>query len=73
MMGDERDSRYERALVRWIGFWLARHPQVGLELGADLIDAFADLTGPLNVSRSRVAVLLRSVGDDGPAGILERW
>jgi hypothetical protein len=27
LMGDEDDSRFEPALIRWVGLWLARHPQ----------------------------------------------
>ena len=74
LMGDERDVRYEPALVRWVGQWLAAHPGVGLSHAADLIDSLADLSGASpDVARSRAAVLLRSVGSDGPAGVLERW
>jgi hypothetical protein len=39
LMAGEQDARYEPAMVRWLGLWLARHPGVGLELAADLIDA----------------------------------
>jgi len=69
LMGDERDVRYEPALVRWLGKWLAEHAGVGLTHAADLIDSFAELSGASpNVARSRAAVLLRSVGSDGAGG-----
>lgn len=74
LMAGEHDARYEPAMVRWLGLWLARHPGVGLELAADLIDALAELTGASpNVARARAAVVLRAGGDSGPASVLDRW
>src|SRR4051794_38596319 len=74
LMGAERDVRYEPAMVRWLGQWLAAHPQIGLELGIELAGALADLTGAApDVARARAALLIRSSGDKGSAGVLERW
>ena len=43
LMADEDDVRYEPALIRWAGLWLARHPQVGFELAVDLVRSLAEL------------------------------
>jgi hypothetical protein len=73
-MAAEHDARYEPAMVRWLGLWLARHHNVGIELAADLIDALAELTGASpNVARARAAVVLRYGGDSGSASVLDRW
>ena len=74
LMADEDDARYEPALIRWAGLWLARHPQVGFELAVDLVQALAELTGASpNVARASAGVVLRSVGDGGSASVLSRW
>lgn len=74
LMGDEGDARYDRALVRWLGVWLAEHPQVGLDVAAELLHALSELDGASrNVARSQAAFALRSAGSDGPASVLERW
>jgi hypothetical protein len=70
----QRDARSERAATRWLGRLIASEPNIGLELTGDLADAFADLTGASpDVARARAAVLLRSVGKDECARVLERW
>jgi hypothetical protein len=70
----QRDARSERAATRWLGRLIATEPTIGLELTGELADAFADLTGASpDVARARAAVLLRSVGKDESARVLERW
>ncbi len=74
LMADEDDVRYEPALIRWAGLWLARHPHVGFELAVDLVRSLAELTGASpNVARASAGVVLRSVGDGGSASVLSRW
>jgi hypothetical protein len=74
LMLHKRDARAERAATRWVGRLIATDPTIGLELAGELADAFADLTGASpDVARARAAVLLRSVGNDASAQVLERW
>jgi hypothetical protein len=74
LMLHQRDARSERAATHWLGRLIATEPTIGLELTGELADAFADLTGASpDVARARAAVLLRSVGKDEYAQVLERW
>jgi hypothetical protein len=74
LMGDEDDARFEPALIRWVGLWLARHPQVGFELAVDLVRALAELRGASpTVAQSTASVVLRSAGDGSSASVLSRW
>jgi hypothetical protein len=74
LMADEDDVRYEPSLIRWVGLWLSRHPQVGLELAVDLVRSLAGLTGASpNVARASAGVVLRSVGDGASASVLAHW
>ena len=57
LMGDEDDARFEPALIRWVGLWLARHPQIGFELAVDLVRALAELKARRPPSRSRPRAL----------------
>ena len=74
LMADEDDARFEPALIRWVGLWLARHPQIGFELAVDLVRALADLRGASPpVAQSSASVVMRSVGDAASASVLSRW
>jgi hypothetical protein len=69
-----RDARSERAATRWLGRLIAAQPTIGLEFTGELADTFADLAGASpDVARARAAVLLRSVGCEASARVLERW
>jgi hypothetical protein len=73
-MASEDDVRYEPALIRWVGLWLSRHPQVGFELAVDSVRSLAELTGASpSVARASAGVVLRSAGDGGSASVLARW
>jgi hypothetical protein len=74
LMLHQRDARSERAATRWLGRLIATEPTIGLQLTGELADAFADLTGAsADVARARAAVLLRSIGKEESAQVLERW
>jgi hypothetical protein len=74
LMLHKRDARAERAATRWLGRLISAEPSIGLEFTGELADAFADLTGASpDVARARAAVLLRSVGCELSAQVLERW
>ena len=74
LMADEDDARFEPALIRWMGLWLARHPQIGFELAVDLVRALAELRGASpSVAQSTASVVLRSAGDGPAASVLSRW
>jgi hypothetical protein len=69
----ERDDRYERAAVRWLGKLLAERPHIGLEKAEEAAGALADLAGVMpEVARSRLAFLLRHIGLDQAAVALEK-
>ena len=69
----ERDARYERAAVRWLGRVLAESPHVGLELAQEAAEALSGLAGASpDVARARLAIFLRNAGLDGAAVVLER-
>jgi hypothetical protein len=58
LMLRERDARFERAAVKWLGRVLSERPQLGLELARELADALAALPN----SRSWLAGLLDHAG-----------
>jgi hypothetical protein len=59
----ERDERYERAAVRFLGRVLSEHPDMGFTLADTLLDGLSELDGPAaDVARSRVALALRGAG-----------
>lgn len=59
----ERDERYERAAVRFLGRVLSEYPGVGFTLADTLLDGLSELDGPASdVARSRIALALRAAG-----------
>lgn len=56
----ERDERYERAAVRFLGRVLSERPGIGFTLADTLLDGLSELDGPAaDVARSRIALALR--------------
>jgi hypothetical protein len=59
----ERDGRYERAAIRWLGRVLATHPGIGFIGAGDLLSGLEGLGGPApQVARSRISSGLRQAG-----------
>jgi hypothetical protein len=57
----ERDGRYERAAVRFLGRVLSERPGIGFTLADTLLDGLSELDGPAaDVARSRIALALRA-------------
>src|SRR5918994_5778642 len=54
----ERDERYERAALRWLGRLLVEHPGIGFEAAEEGLGAIRWLDGPYAaVARARLARL----------------
>jgi hypothetical protein len=69
----ERDGRYERAAIKWLGRVFAEHPMIGFERAEDAVAALKALGGPYgNVARARLAMALRAVDEVNAAQVLER-
>jgi hypothetical protein len=59
----ERDRRYERGAVRFLGRVLAGHPGIGFIGADDLLSGLQGLGGPApQVARGRIASGLRQAG-----------
>ena len=59
----ERDGRYERGAVRFLGRVLATHPGIGFIGADDLLSGLQGLGGPApQVARGRIASGLRQAG-----------
>lgn len=72
LMREKGDGRYERAAVRWLGQLMCEHPELGLTRSADAARALRGIDGASpDVARASLAVLLRSVGRDDAAKLLE--
>lgn len=70
---DKHDPRFERSAIRWLGRLLMEHPRIGFEATDDALGALRWLGGPYSdVARSRLALLLRRVGEVTAARALER-
>lgn len=69
----EHDPRYERAAVRWLGRLLVEKPRLGFAHAGEAIEALRDIDGAQpNVGRSRLSILLSSVGLDDAAQVVAR-
>jgi hypothetical protein len=69
-----QDRRFERAAVKWLGQLLLERPELGLERSGDAVAALGGLHGPSpDVARAQLAILLRRVGCDRAARLLEHW
>jgi hypothetical protein len=71
LMRRERDQRFERAAVRWLGRLLAERPRMGLDLARQALDGLANMAGTApDAGRSPLAVVLRAVGERRAADAL---
>ena len=69
----ERDARYERAALRWLGRVLVDNPGIGFEGARDAVRALEAFGGPdADVARARLALVLRGAGEVRAARVLER-
>jgi hypothetical protein len=73
LMRRQRDERFERAAVRWLGRLLAERPAVGIDLARQAVSGLADWAGSSpDVGASQLAVVLRATGLPHVAEVLER-
>jgi hypothetical protein len=64
LMRRERDQRFERAALRWLGRLLAERPGIGLDLARQALDGLANMAGTApDAGRSQLAVVLRAAGE----------
>jgi hypothetical protein len=69
----EGHPRFDAAAVRWLGRLMAEHPSMGLDRASLALDAVRGLAGESpEVARSRLALLLRQIGEAASARVLER-
>jgi hypothetical protein len=72
-MHQERDRRFERAAVKWLGRLLSEHPDIGLDLTRQAIAGMRELAGTApDVGRAELAIVLRRVRAVRAAEVLER-
>jgi hypothetical protein len=65
--------RFDAAAVRWLGRLMAEHPGMGLDRATLALDAVRGLAGASpEVARSRLALILRQIGEEKSARVLER-
>jgi hypothetical protein len=73
LMRAERDERFERAAVRWLGRLLAERPAIGVDLARQAVSGLSDWAGSSpDVGASELAVVLRAAGLPRVAAVLER-
>jgi hypothetical protein len=73
LMRTERDERFERAAVRWLGRLLAERPAIGIDLARQAVSGLGDWAGSSpHVGASELAVVLRAAGLPRVAEVLER-
>jgi hypothetical protein len=73
LMKQERDERFERAAVRWLGKLLSEHPEIGLDLTRQAVAGMRDIAGTApDVGRAEVAIVLRTAGVVRAAELLEQ-
>jgi hypothetical protein len=64
LMQRERDQRFERTAVKWLGRFLAERPGMGLDLARQALEGLANMAGTApDAGRSQLAVVLRAVGE----------
>lgn len=69
----EAHPRFDAAAVRWLGRLMADHPAMGLDRATLALDAVRGLAGASpEVARSRLALILRQIGEEKSARVLER-
>jgi len=73
LYANEAHPRFDAAAVRWLGRLMAEHPSMGLDRASLALDAVRGLAGVSpEVARSRLALILRDIGEVKSAQVLER-
>jgi hypothetical protein len=73
LYANEGHPRFDAAAVRWVGRLMAGHPSLGLNRASLALDAVRGLAGvSQDVARSRLALILRQIGEAKSARVLER-
>jgi hypothetical protein len=72
LYAQEGHPRFDTAAVRWLGRLMAEHPGMGLDRAMLALDAIRGLAGVSpEVARSRLALILREIGEEKSARVLE--
>jgi hypothetical protein len=73
LMRRQRDERFERAAVKWLGRLLAERPAIGIDLARQAVSGLVDwLSSSPDVGVSELAVVLRAAGLPRVAELFER-
>jgi hypothetical protein len=73
LYAQEAHPRFDADAVRWLGRLPAQHPNMGLDRATLALDAVRGLAGVSpEVARARLALILRQIGEEKSARVLER-